>query len=144
MQQLINLLIKNLLGTRVESKNEGLMVKPLVVKRKADAMANGIFLIGLGILLFTNAWWPGILLVLWISLFLRQFLTGRLYDAFLSTVILVGLFLVTYIKLNWSVILPVLFVIGGIYLIFREYFYADETIEEQTLDETSEDDHRDK
>lgn len=118
------------------------MVKPILTKRKADAFSNGAFLIGLGILLFTGAWWPGILLVLWVSLFLRQYLTGRLYDAFLSTVILVGLFLVSFIKINWSVIIPVLFVIGGIYLIFREYFYAEETIEEETLDETE--DARDK
>lgn len=120
------------------------MAKPLLTKRKSDAIANGAFLIGLGILLFTNAWWPGILLVLWISLFFRQYLTGRVYDAFISTVILVGLFLVSFIKINWSVIIPVLFVIGGIYLIFREYFYAEETIEEETLDETSEDANRDK
>lgn len=120
------------------------MSKPLISKRKADAIANGGFLIGLGILLFTNSWWPGILLVIWASLFLRQYLTGRNYDAFISTVILVGLFLVTFIKINWSVIIPVLFVIGGIYLIFREYFYAEETIEEETLNETSEDADRDK
>lgn len=120
------------------------MAKPMLTKRKSDAIANGAFLIGIGILLFTNEWWPGILLVLWISLFLRQYLTGRIYDALVSTIILVGLFLITFIKLNWSVIIPVLFVIGGIYLIFREYFYADETIEEETLDETSDDINRDK
>lgn len=120
------------------------MAKPILTKRKADAMANGAFLIGLGILLFTNAWWPGILLVLWVSLFLRQYLTGRYYDAFISTIILVGLFLVAFIKINWSVIIPVLFVIGGIYLIFREYFYAEETIEEETLDETLDDENRGK
>jgi len=36
----------------------------------------------------------------------------------------------------------VLFVIGGIYLIFREYFYAEETIEEETIKETSDADER--
>ncbi len=120
------------------------MAKPILTKRKSDAIANGAFLIGIGILLFSNAWWPGILLVLWVSLFLRQYLTGRFYDALMSTIILVGLFLVSFIKIQWSVIIPVLFVIGGIYLIFREYFYADETIEEETLNETSNDDIRDK
>jgi hypothetical protein len=121
------------------------MAKPLVTKKKADAISNGAFLIGIGILLFTNDWWPGILLVIWASLFLRQYLTGRLYDAFLSTVILVGLFIISFIKINWSVLLPVLFVIGGIYLIFREYFYADETIENETVeDETLDDGKRDK
>jgi hypothetical protein len=126
------------------SKPKGkFMVSSMVTKRKADAISNGAFLIGLGILLFTNAWWPGILLVLWTSLFLRQYLTGRFYDAFMSTFILIGLFIIAFIKINWSVLIPVLFVIGGIYLIFREYFYAEETLEEETLDET-EDEKRDK
>ncbi len=116
-----------------------MMAKPMVSKRKADAISNGAFLIGLGILLFTDHWWPNILLVLWVTLFLRQYLTGRNYDALVSTVILIGLFVVSFIKINWSVIIPVLFVIGGIYLIFREYFYAEETIEDETLNETSDD-----
>lgn len=120
------------------------MAKPILSKRKSDAIANGAFLIGLGVLLFSNEWWPGILLVLWASLFLRQYLTGRIYDSLISTIILVGLFVVSFIKINWSVIIPVLFVIGGIYLIFREYFYAEESIEEETLDETSEDADRHK
>jgi predicted membrane protein len=108
------------------------MAKSILSKRKADAISNGAFFIGLGILLFTNAWWPGILIVLWIALVLRQYLTGRNYDAVLSTIILVGLFLISYVKIDWSVLIPVLFVIGGIYLIFREYFYAEETIEKET------------
>lgn len=111
------------------------MAKPLLTQSKANALSNGAFLIGLGVLIFTGAWWPGFLLVLWVSLIVRQLFTGRHYDALLSTVILIGLFLVAYIKINWSVLIPVLFVIGGIYLIFREYFYADEGIEEENLDE---------
>ncbi|MBS4167173.1 MULTISPECIES: hypothetical protein [unclassified Neochlamydia] len=111
------------------------MAKPLVSKKKADAISNGAFLVGLGILLYTHDWWPGILLVLWIAVLLRQYLTGRVYDTIVSTIILLGLFLVSFIKINWSVIIPILFVIGGTYLIFREYFYADESVENEILDE---------
>lgn len=118
------------------------MAKPLLSKRKADSISNGAFLIGIGMLLYSNQWWPNFLLVLWVTLVLRQYLTGRIYDTILSTILLLGLFLVSYIKINWSVIIPVLFVIGGIYLIFREYFYAEETIEEETINETSDADER--
>lgn len=120
------------------------MAKPILKKRKAAALSNGVFLVGLVILLFASAWWPGILLVLWITLFLRQYLTGRNYDAFLSTVILMGLFLIAYVKINWSVIIPVLFVIGGVYLIFREYFYSEESIEEEEIKDEIEINERDK
>jgi hypothetical protein len=36
-------------------------------KRKASGISGGIFLIGLGVLLMTNWWWPGIMLVIGLS-----------------------------------------------------------------------------
>jgi hypothetical protein len=101
------------------------MSAPILSKRKSDAIANGAFLISLGILFYTNAWWPGILLAIWVTLALRQYFTGRMYDLAISTFILVGLFLITLLKLDWAILMPVLFVVGGIYIIFREYFFAE-------------------
>lgn len=103
------------------------MARPIISKKKTDAISNGAFLFCLGILFATNAWWPGILLALWVSLGLRQYLSGRLYDLFLSTLILVGLFVVSLLKLDWSVLMPILFIVGGIYIVFREYFFAEDT-----------------
>lgn len=105
-------------------------------KRKADAISNGVFLIGIGILLFTNTWWPGILLVIWAVLATRQYLTGRTYDLILSTVLLIGLFLITILKVTWSVIVPVLLVLGGIHIIFREYCVAEGAEDENPIEET--------
>ena len=101
------------------------MTRFLLSKKKADAISNGIFLVGLGVLVYTAAWWPGILLVLWATLATRQFLTGRIYDLVITTVLLVGLFFVTLLNLDWSVIVPVLLVLGGIHIIFREYCVAE-------------------
>lgn len=103
------------------------MSKPLVSKRKSEMMGNGVFLIGLGIVLYTNTLWPWILIVIWASLSARQMLTGRNYDFVLTTAILVSLFVVNYFNLDFSVLMPVLFVLGGVYIIFREYFYSDDT-----------------
>jgi hypothetical protein len=36
-------------------------------KKRASGISGGIFLIGLGVLLFTGWWWPGIMLVLGLS-----------------------------------------------------------------------------
>lgn len=108
-------------------------------KRKADAIANGAFLICLGILFYTNYWWPGILLALWVTVSLRQFLTGRVYDFCISTFVLLGLFVVSFFDFEWSVLLPVLFVVGGIYIIFREYFFADDTNGEEKSQEILDD-----
>lgn len=98
-------------------------------KRKADALANGVFLIGLGILFFTGYWWPGILLALYATLAIRQYFTGRLFDLIVTTVILLGLFIVSILNLRWELIMPFLFILGGLYIIFREYFYSDTNVE---------------
>lgn len=100
---------------------------PNLSKKKADAISNGVFLICLAILFYTGAWWPSILAALWATLATRQFLTGRLYDLFISTCILFGLFLFYYLNVNWSILIPILFTVGGIYIIFREYYYAEST-----------------
>lgn len=107
-------------------------------KKKADAISNGIFLIAIGILVFTSYWWPGILIAIWATLATRQYLTGRLYDLILTTILLLGLSVVIILNLNWSVLVPVLLVLGGIHIIFREYCSAEgagET-EDELIEET--------
>lgn len=115
------------------------MAQPLLSKRKTEAIANGCFLIALGILFYTGAWWPGILLAIWVLLAVRQYFSGRSYDLFISSVILLGLFLVTYFKYDWSVLMPVLFVVGGIYIIFREYFFSEDSNGEDKSQEIRDD-----
>lgn len=102
-------------------------------KKKADAFASGAFLIALGILIYTGDWWPGILLAIWALLAVKQFFTGRLYDLASSTLILVGLFLLSFLNIHWSLLMPILFVIGGLYIIFREYFLAETEPEDDDL-----------
>lgn len=118
------------------------MALPILSKRKSDAIANGVFLAGIGILLYTHAWWPGILLVIWLSLATRQYFTQRIYDLIISSVILLGLFIVTLFNINWEILMPVLLVVGGIYIIFREYFFAedfdDEDLSRKIQDKTME------
>lgn len=98
----------------------------IITKRKAEAISNGVFLIALGVLFYFNAWWPGILLAIWAFLATRQSLTGRHFDLVVTTFILVGLFVVTTFEISWSVLGPLLFIIGGGYIIFREYFLVKE------------------
>lgn len=118
------------------------MAEPILSKRKSDALSNGVFLISLGILFYTNSWWPGILLAIWAALALRQYLTGRLYDLAISSFILIGLFLITVLKLDWAVLMPILFVVGGIYIIFREYFFAESSDEEDKSKDIPDDSKR--
>lgn len=105
--------------------------------RKAASISNGVFLISLGILFFTNLWWPGILLALWATLGLRQYLVARYWDFALTSIIFIGLFVLNY--LDWDILLPVLFVVAGIFLIVREYFFGGDTNGEEKSKEIEED-----
>lgn len=97
-----------------------------ISRKKAEAISSGVFLISLGILFYLNAWWPGILLAIWAFLATRQSLTGRHFDMIVTTFILVGLFSVITFNISWATLGPLLFIVGGGYVIFREYFYVRE------------------
>jgi hypothetical protein len=110
------------------------MSKTVLSNKKADAIGNGLFLIGLAVLVYADVWWPNILLVLWVSLGSRQLLSGRFYDAILCSLLFLGLFLISFLHVKWSVLVPVLLVLGGIHMIFREYCLA-EGLEEDPIEE---------
>ena len=52
------------------------MAHPLTSKKKAQALSTAFFLLGLATLIFTDDWWPGIMLVVGLPLALRQFMLG--------------------------------------------------------------------
>lgn len=113
------------------------MGKPIVSKRKGDAISNGLFLVSLGGLFYFNFWWPGILLSIWILLAVRQYLAGRHFDLVLSSIVLLGLFIVTLFNINFATLMPALFILGGIYIILREYFYREDKEDPYDKDEPS-------
>jgi len=119
------------------------MTQPITTHQRASSIASGIFLISLGILFYTNYWWPGILLALAVTIAVKDFLRGRPYDLALSVIIFGGLFIFFYFSPKWSVAVPVLFTIAGIWIIFREFFLPKKRIgEDATVDisqEVSED-----
>jgi len=91
-------------------------------KNRIDTISNGILLIGLGLLFYFNYWWPGILAIIWAALAFKQFLTGRYQDLFVTTLVLGGAFLISYFPINWNLAIPALFVVGGVYIIAKEFF----------------------
>ncbi len=111
----------------------------IVSKKRASAISNGIFLIAIGILIVTGAWWPGILLALWATVASRQYLSGRMYYAILSSIVLLGLFALSYFKFDFDILAPVLLVVVGIFIIIREYFFAEDTNGEEKSKEIIED-----
>lgn len=115
------------------------MSKQHMAKGKIDAISTGALLICLGVLFYTHLWWPGILVAIWIHLALKQYLSGRIFDLIVSSFVLLGLTFIASTRIDWAVVLPVMFVVGGIYLIFREFFFADDTNGEEKSQEIRDD-----
>ncbi len=103
------------------------MHTPLVSRRRAKVLSFAVFLIGLAIVSYLNLWWPGIMLAIGIPLAMRQYLLGRHYDMLVSIFVFVGVFITVQFDVSWQIVLPVLFTLGGIYLLFREFIESTET-----------------
>ncbi|MBM3193847.1 MAG: hypothetical protein FJZ59_06430 [Chlamydiae bacterium] len=122
------------------------MAHPKMSIRRAKNLSSALFLIGLAIISLTNSWWPGIMLVIGIPLALRQFLLGRKYDAILSLVIFCGAFIVATFDVSWQILLPVLFIMGAVYILIKEFcdpYPTTEAEEEESLSYEIEEDDED-
>ncbi len=107
----------------------------LTSKRRAKAITTALFLVGLALISYLGAWWPGIMLAIGLPLALRHYLLGQHYDMWISLFVFCGVFVTVQFDISWEILLPVLFAIGGIYILFREFL---EGSEEETLDEKDE------
>lgn len=104
---------------------------PLTSKKKAQAYSTALFLVGLAALIVTDEWWPGIMLALGLPLALRQYLLGRTYDTMVTLLVFVGTFITVQFDISWRVFLPILFTLGALYILFREFLGPDEMTEEE-------------
>jgi hypothetical protein len=115
-------------------------------KKRAKALCVALFLIGLAILSYLHSFWPGIMLVVGLPLALRQYLLGRHYDMGVSLFVFGGVFVTVQFNISWEILLPVLFGLGGIYVLFREFLESKEeplTDEEEDINkEIEEDQHK--
>ncbi len=93
----------------------------IVCKKKAKILSFLVFLVGLAIISYTKTWWPGVLLAVGIPLALKQYLQGRRYDFGITLFVFLGGFVTVAFDIQWEVILPVLFIIGGIYILCRDF-----------------------
>ncbi len=122
------------------------MAKALISKKRAKTISVALFLIGLAIVSYLAAWWPGIMLAVGIPLALRQYLLGRHYDLGISLFVFVGVFVTVQFNISWEILLPVLFAIGGIYILCREFLESKEPLAEEEEDinhEIEEEQHKD-
>lgn len=107
------------------------MAHPITSKKRAQALSTVLFLIGLAVLIFTEQWWPGIMLAVGLPLALRQYLLGRTYDMAISLLVFVGTFITVAFDISWRVFLPTLLTLGAIYILIREWTESSGETEEE-------------
>ncbi len=107
------------------------MSHPITSRKKAQALSTALFLFGLALLLLSDLWWPGIMLAVGLPLALRQYLLGRNYDMIVTLLVFVGTFVTVQFDISWRIFLPVLFTLGALYILFREFIAPEEITEEE-------------
>lgn len=108
-------------------------------KRKASGISGGIFLIGLGVLLFTGWWWPGILLVIGLSGGAEQIFRGQMTRgigtiAFFSAIPIIYA-LVQATDITWAIVGPFILVALGVITLVKTLYLKDEVEEAADMGE---------
>jgi hypothetical protein len=80
--------------------------------RRAQTIAGGMWLIGLGVLFLTNTFWPGVLVLAGLNAFVHEEARGRRTQAIRNLVMLAGMALVFWTGLFWPGVLILLGVIA--------------------------------
>jgi hypothetical protein len=81
--------------------------------QRASALTAGIWLIGLGLMIATKVWWPGILLLIGLTVVIQMWVFGRQRQALLGGFLLIAIAGWAACKFN----VAVLFVALGAYFL---------------------------
>ena len=114
------------------------MSHPLVSHKKAKNISVALFLLALAILSYNGNWWPGILLGIGIPLAFKQYLSGKKYDVVITLLVFIGGFFCVSQQLSEHIILPILFIIGAIYILSRDWIEATTLSEKEQEEDKNE------
>ena|SRR3990167_7468403 len=113
------------------------MAHSLTSRKRAHVISIALFLFFLIGLIITDNWWPGIMIAIGIPLAIQQYLLGRTYDAMISILVFVGTFVTVQFDISWKIFLPILFSLGAIYILFKEFFIEEESTEIEREEDTN-------
>ena len=102
-------------------------------KKRASSISGGIFLIGLGVLLFTGWWWPGIMLVIGLSggaelIFRGQTARGIGTIAFFSAFPIIWA-IVQSTDISWAIVGPFILIALGVITLVKAFYLGDDVEE---------------
>jgi hypothetical protein len=90
-------------------------------RNRIPSVSGGIFLIGLGILVFTSWWWPGILLVIGLASSAELILRGKYLAALISFGFFATIPLLVSTNIPWRIMGPFILITLGASAIFKSF-----------------------
>ncbi len=94
-------------------------------RRQGDGITGGLFLIGLGILVFTGWWWPGIMVVLGIAIASGLAFRGRYLQAAIMALIFFGIPILVSANIPWEIFGPMILIGLGIVVLVKAFYLKD-------------------
>ena len=99
------------------------------LKKRGSAISGGIFLIGLGVLIITNWWWPGIMFVIGLSGGGELIFRGKIWNgiwtiAFFSAIPIV-IWIVQKTDVPWGLVGPFILIGLGIITLVKVFYLKD-------------------
>ena len=88
-------------------------------RNRTPSVSGGVFLIGLGILIYTGWWWPGILLVTGLASSAELILRGKYVAALISFGFFAAIPLLAGADIPWRIMGPFILIAMGAAAIFR-------------------------
>ncbi len=99
-------------------------------KRMADAISGGIFLISLGVLLYTGWWWPGIMVAIGLSSGASLIFRGRIWQGILSLAffcsIPIAIWIINETDVSWTLVGAFILIGLGVITIVKVFFFREE------------------
>jgi hypothetical protein len=87
-------------------------------RKHTPSVSGGVFLIGLGILVYTGWWWPGILLIIGLASSTELILRGKYLSALITFAFFAAIPLFVSAYIPWRIVGPFILVAMGAAAVF--------------------------
>lgn len=99
-------------------------------RRTASAISGGIFLISLGVLLWTGWWWPGIMFAIGLSSGAELVFRGKTARGIGSLIFFCSIPIVVWViqatQIPWALVGPMILIGIGVIILVRVFFLREE------------------
>ncbi len=99
-------------------------------KRRASTISGGIFLISLGVLLYTGWWWPGIMFAIGLSAGAELVFRGKTLRG-IGTLVLfcaipIAIWIIQEAEIPWSLVGPLVLIGIGVIVLVKAFYLREE------------------